>query len=315
MSRHAMSQSSYGAVSQLPVAIVSHDAGGAEILSSYLRRERVPSLLVLEGPAIGVFERKLGALPRAELDEAVSRASWVLCGTGWQSDLEWRAIVLAREAGKRVVAFLDHWINYRERFERHGKLCMPDELWVGDDYAARIARAQFSDVAINLIDNPYFDDIREDLKVQRDRASPRAKGCVILYVCEPMREPGLRLFGDERYFGYVEEEALEYFLHNLGAIAADVARVKIRPHPAEPPGKYQWVVAHGSVPIELSVGTTLAEDVAGADVVVGCESMAMVVGLIGGKRVVSAIPPGGRSCALPHDAIESLRDLASHGCR
>jgi hypothetical protein len=313
MARYAMSQSSYGANSQLSVAIVSHDAGGAEILSSYLRRERVPSLLVLEGPALGIFERKLGSLPRVELDEAVSRASWVLCGTGWQSDLEWRAIRHAREAGKRVVAFLDHWINYRERFERHGELCMPDELWVGDDYAARIARGQFSDIPIQLVKNPYFDDIREDLKALRDSASPRADGCVILYVCEPMREPGLRLFGDERYFGYVEEEAVEYFLHNLDAIAADVARVKIRPHPAEPPGKYEWVLGQGSAPIELSVGTTLAEDVAGADVVVGCESMAMVVGLIAGKRVVSAIPPGGRSCALPHDAIELLRDLVSHG--
>jgi hypothetical protein len=296
---------------QLPVTIVSHDAGGAEILSSYLRREHFPSLLVLQGPALKIFERKLGAMPTEDLEEAVRRASWVLCGTGWQSDLEWSAIGLARSAGKRVVAFLDHWVNYHERFERHGEFRIPDELWVGDEDAARIARAQFSDVPIKLVANPYFEDIRGDFVALREFANPNPEFPRILYVCEPMREPGLRLFGDERHFGYVEEEALEYFLRNINVIAARAAKVVVRPHPAEPAGKYQWVRRRSEVPIELSAGTTLARDVAAADVVVGCESMAMVVALIAGKRVVSAIPPRGRPCALPHAEIESLQNLVA----
>jgi hypothetical protein len=104
-----------------PFAVVSHDSGGAEILSSYLLRRATPRLLVLEGPAVAIFERKLGAINRVPLEEAVQRSAWILAGTSWQSDLEWRAIVRARELGKHSVAFLDHWINYKERFLRAGR--------------------------------------------------------------------------------------------------------------------------------------------------------------------------------------------------
>ncbi|MGB1984427.1 MAG: hypothetical protein ACPHOH_03080, partial [Porticoccaceae bacterium] len=45
---------------------------------------------------------------------------------------------------------------------------------------------------------------------------------------------------------------------------------------------------------------------------VGCESMAMVVGLLAKKRVISAIPPGGRPCQLPQPAIENLQQLVEN---
>src|SRR5450631_1883069 len=99
------------------LAVVAHDAGGAEILSSLLRRMPGRHLLVVEGPARKVFDRKLGPVQPTELAEAIEQASWVLCGTSWQSDLEWRATELARNAGKRCIAFIDHWVNYPERFQ------------------------------------------------------------------------------------------------------------------------------------------------------------------------------------------------------
>ena len=53
---------------------VCHDAGGAEMVSSYLRRQRLPATCVLGGPAVPVFERKLGhALPSPDLEEAVRK--------------------------------------------------------------------------------------------------------------------------------------------------------------------------------------------------------------------------------------------------
>ena len=78
-----------------PVAVVSHDSGGAEILSSYLLHRATREALVLEGPAVAIFERKLGAINPVPLEEAVQRSAWILAGTSWQSDLEWRAIVRA----------------------------------------------------------------------------------------------------------------------------------------------------------------------------------------------------------------------------
>jgi hypothetical protein len=291
------------------IAVVSHDAGGAEVLSSYVRRNDLACVFSLEGPARNVFARKLGSVKCVALDEAIGRASWVLCGTSWQSDLEWHAVRLAREADKHTVTFLDHWVNYRERFERAGVVCLPDEIWVGDEEAARIARDCFGELPVRMVRNPYFEDVRMEIEALQHVSMPHGEWPVVLYVCEPLREHALRQHGDERYWGYVEEEALEYFLENLSLIAINVARILVRPHPSEPAKKYEWVAARSKVPVEISTTATLTQDIVSADIVVGCSSMAMVVALLAGKRVISSIPPGGRVCPLPHAAIEYITSL------
>jgi len=86
-------------------------------------------------------------------------------------------------------------------------------------------------------------------------------------------------------------------------------RIVIRPHPSEPARKYDGIVAGYSVPVSFSRGDPLSTEVVSSDCIVGCGSMAMVVGLIAGKRVVSCIPPGGAPCPLPQRDIESLQDL------
>jgi hypothetical protein len=294
------------------IAIVSHDAGGAEILSSYARRHGGEYVYVLDGPARQVFARKHRSIEAMPLDDALDRAGSVICGTSWQSDLELRAIARARQAGKRSAAFLDHWINYRERFERSGSTTLPDEIWVGDEFARRLALERFPGIRVTLVENPYFLDLREEL-ARIDAASRRDRSRLsVLYVADPVRDTCRSLFGDERHLGYTEEEALRYFLANLHALAQPIERVAIRPHPAEPIGKYDWA-AHEfpGVPIVSAGARPLLQDVVAADVVVGCDTTAMVVGLLAGKRVVSAIPPGGRAASLPHEAIERLSALCA----
>ena len=60
-----------------------------------------------------------------------------------------------------------------------------------------------------------------------------------------------------------------------------------------------------ALPLTLSAGTTLDEDCAWADTVVGCETMAMAVALAAGRRVVTVVPEGGRF-SLPFGEIERL---------
>jgi len=291
------------------IALVSHDAGGAEILSSHSARHPGDFLFVLEGPARKVFERKLGSIESMPLEEAVRQSASILCGTSWQSDLELDAIVMARSLGKRSVAFLDHWVNYRERFIRSGEITLPDEFWVGDTVAETMARNVFPGRPVQLVGNPYFDDVRRefaDLPAARPRGT---KSLRVLYVCEPIRAHALRMFGDERHRGYVEEEALRYFLSNVDALGQPVERILIRPHPSEPVDKYEWTRQEFKLPIEIGGERTLVEEIAESDVVVGCESTAMIVGLLAGRRVVSCVPPGGRTCALPHSEIEHYHRL------
>ena len=288
------------------VAIVSHDAGGAEILSSWIKIQHEPYCLVLGGPALKIFERKLGPIENISLELAIIKAEWILCGTSWQSNLERNAIIIAKEKGKKIISFIDHWVYYSERFNSNGTLVLPDEIWVGDKFAEDLAKSIFPDKPVFLKINPYFEDLKIELK-KHEFISQEFNN--LLYVCEPLKEQAYLEHGDEMFFGYTEEDALNFFLENLAFLKSPVNKIRIRPHPSEKPSKYSWCLQNDYINVEISEGRTLLEDMEDVNIVVGCESMAMVVGLLAGKRVVCSIPPGGKICELPYPEIEHLQEL------
>ena len=295
------------------VGIVSHDAGGAEILSSWALRAQEPYCLVLDGPAIGIFQRKLGKCVSVELDKLIEQSDWLLCGTSWASDLERRAIRHAHCAGKKVVAYLDHWVNYKERFQSDGDGdALPDEIWVGDDYAYDIAVKRIPEVPVRLQVNPYIEDLQQRITSLTPRGFDSGSDFAdVLYVCEPIREHALLQHGNERHWGYTEEDALRYFLNHIHLLGIEDPQVKVRLHPSEKKGKYDWVPQGTQVRVSISEEPDLLTDIMSANVVVGCTSMAMFVGVLAGKRVVSVIPPGGESCSIPYREIEHMQALVS----
>jgi len=296
------------------ICVVAHDAGGAEILSSYVRQNQGAWSYSLAGPATKIFVSKLGDITSIPLEQAIARSTSVLCGTSWQSDLEWRAFELARVAGKTSVAFLDHWVNYPERFVREGVRHLPDEIWVGDDYAEKLARKEFSGMTIRQVSNPYFSDIRievGDIKRKVANIDEDGVGADVLFVCENISDHAMLQHGDSRYWGYTEFDAIEYFFENISHLSVPVSSVRIRPHPSEAPGKYNEIIARHADLAVLSVGSTLLEDIARADIVVGCESMAMVIAVQCGRRVISCIPQKGSVLKLPFDEIEMLSQQIS----
>jgi hypothetical protein len=291
------------------IAIISHDAGGAEILSSYVRQHCLQCLFVLEGPALNIFERKLGLVNICTLEEAISQAKYIICGTSWQSDLEFNALKMARLMGKRSIAFLDHWVNYRDRFIRSSEAIWPDEIWVGDTIAQSMAQNIFTKLPITLVDNPYTMDIQKELTKIKSHSLSFKNSISVLYVCEPISEHAKRRYGISNFWGYIEEDAVRYFLSNISVLGKPIERILIRPHPSEKQEKYKWIQREFELPIVMGGNNTLLEEIIASDFVVGCESMAMVIGLIAGKSVISCIPPGGRACGLPHLEIISLQDI------
>jgi hypothetical protein len=291
------------------ICVVSHDAGGAEIISSYVRQNQIECKFVLAGPALRIFERKLGNLYIQNLEEAISTSDFLLCGTSWQSDIEWKAISIARKLGKKSVAFLDHWINYRERFIRLGQLHLPDEIWVGDILAKEKAISIFPELDVSLLENPYFLDLKLELDILDKNKSKLSTLGKILYVCEPVREHAFHEYGDERYWGYTEEEALRYFLTNVQSLGIKIDQIIVRPHPSESANKYDWIFKEFDLPIYAGGKEALFDELLRSEIVVGCESMAMIIGMLAGRRVISCIPPGGSPCKLPQPNIEAMQDL------
>ncbi len=291
--------------------LVSHDAGGAEILAHYVQQQLSLEncLFAIDGPAKKVFQRVLGEVICCSLQQGLAQADWCLCGTSWQSDLEWQAVKQAKLLGKRVVSFIDHWINYQQRFIRHGELLLPDELWVGDQYAEAIARNTFPATPICLVDNPYLKSIAREIKqYKKESAYDNEAEMTLLFVSENISGHAKLKYGDERYFGYTEFEAIEFLLSNLELLDSRIKKVVIRPHPSDYSGKYTDIIKRYPDKVEMSHGQTLLSDIQGANWIAGCESMALVVALLAGKTVISCIPAA-VSCHLPHQEIICLRDI------
>ena len=70
----------------------------------------------------------------------IKRSELVITGSSWPSRFEVAAIKNAIKNQVKVVTFLDHWIHYQLRFLFNGKLILPNEIWVGDKVAFKIAK-------------------------------------------------------------------------------------------------------------------------------------------------------------------------------
>ena len=53
------------------ITVVSHDAGGAELISSWILRNNMNFIPVLDGPAIKIFDRKFDKINLVNLKDAL----------------------------------------------------------------------------------------------------------------------------------------------------------------------------------------------------------------------------------------------------
>jgi hypothetical protein len=294
----------------MKILVVSHDAGGAEIVSAWVKKNKVHQYsYCLQGPAQAVFSRKLLGIKIADCSDLdLSGFDLVLTGTSWSSDLEKRMILRAKKNGVKSAAYLDHWVNYRERFGYPAENWLehlPDEIWCGDGYAMKISQNCGIPVQkLRFVENQYFLQIKEEAQAYSPEVIPHS----ILYICEPVSEHIQKEHGDEFYLGYNEFTAMKLFLKTLLSSDKRSGPITIRPHPSEKEGKYDQIVTsfENGLQISISNGDQLYEEIQRAETIVGYESMVLVVAILLNKKVFSIIPPQGPPCRLPHAKIQSF---------
>jgi hypothetical protein len=291
------------------ITIVSHDAGGAEILSNYVLQNKDDYQFVLDGPAVSIFSKLLGEINIKSLEDTIGNTTLYLTGTSWQSEIEKITILTAKKNQIKVVSFIDHWVNYKERFIYKDKLVLPDEIWVGDEDALELAKSIFPSEIVKLKSNPYFESLKSYFRDWKTKNHSNER-FNILFICENISDHAKKSFNDERYWGYTETDAIEYFFQNLEKLKIKSGNYTFRPHPSDEAGKYDWVKDKYRVyPIQISNQFPLFEQIANSDLVVGCESMALIVASLANKKVVSCIPPEGKKLGLPQSKIIELRSL------
>jgi hypothetical protein len=266
------------------------------LIAAWLRRRDDDVSCLLDGPARAIFARRLGAVELlSELPE-LGGFELVLCGSSVSSPLERCVVRAARAVGVRCAVWLDHWVNYPARFVLDGSTVLPDELWVADEHAERVARETVPGPPVLVRGNPYLEDAAAAIRA----LTVAHEGDHVLYVSEPTSAAAERATGDALGWGYEERAALRGYLERC----RPPGPLRLRAHPAESPEKYADLVSEFA--LEVSDRRSLEEDIAWADTVVGCDTMAMAIALQAGRRVVSVIPPGGRPLSIPFAGIERL---------
>ena len=164
------------------IVVCSNDAGGAEVLSSFIAANGIIAKFLLCGPAIEIFARKL-EVSDLLITELPPECDLLLASTGWSTDFEFNTMFEAANNGAQVIGALDHWFAYAERFERNGNVINVNHLLVFDVEAKKKAASIFSNSKIYLEENFYLKDLvarhqsmaTKDTKIEYD----------FLFLCEP----------------------------------------------------------------------------------------------------------------------------------
>jgi hypothetical protein len=295
------------------IGIVAHDAGGASALIRLIENGLSPVCYNLEGPALRIFLQRNPEIEITPLEELVERVDLVLTGTSWESNLELKAIDLGRKNGKETVSLLDHWVNFAERFGPTSQEIYPDKLIVLDAKALGIAIETLEGIPVQLLDCTRW--------LQRHAMIPRSLR-KILYFRLPTHT-ALFLVDPIEYFTntindldnkfqipkYEMQSSFEYALQFLEKRHKDISRIIIRPHPSTPETEIDTAVIETKLIIEMSANFELSKDLNIADVVIGCDTMAMVEAVSASKKVYCAIPFGHGDPSIPIEGITMIRDL------
>ena len=289
------------------MAVCAHDAGAASHMAAEpLFRARLES-------ATGSFHN---------LEAAIAGAQVLISGTGWASDLEHQARQLARQRGIPSVAVLDHWLNYRERFQREGEEVLPDALWVADAEATALAKAAFPNLPVLQLPNHWLEGLCSAVHAIRSSAAghrqPRRPARRLRYLLEPSRVPwpAAACQSPDNTSAAGEVQGLRYWLQQLphlidqGWVAPpdELEALALRPHPSEPAGKYDALIADVAAtwPIQLDPAPGLAEALAWADATFGCETQALVAAMACDLPAFSTVPPWAPPCRLPQASLHHL---------
>ena len=204
----------------MKVGIVSSDAGGGELLSSYVNLNPGNYFFSIKGPSIDIFKRKVNRFKNYSLSEIISKVDLLICGTSAISNHELNAINMANNI--ETISIIDHWHYYKERFLRNGTYIFPKTFWVTDNYAFALFKKNFPKNKCILIENPYIKECKIEYNLLKSKQKKLIKN-KILFISQKS-EPTL----------------LKSFLVNFQSYFKDFELI-VRPHPAETIKSFSWL--------------------------------------------------------------------------
>ena len=284
------------------ISVICSDAGGAEIISSWLLYKKINFRLTASGPAVKIFKSKFKNIKIYNSLIVSENIDFILFGTSVKQ-FELKQIKNLKKNKKiKVVVYLDSWTDYLERFKYKNDYLFPDEIWACDKYAKHMAMNIFQDIPIKLIGNYYIKSIRE---LYRKNKQPVKKNKIV-FLSSPIKDFAKIRFNDPNYYKYTEDDILNFFLKDLIGLNLDSSEIIIQIHPRENLNIYDDKLKKYNYNIRVNKTKKLIDTMSDANVVVGCNSMGLVVAQLAlGKKTINILPLGVNDI-IPFKQIQTI---------
>jgi hypothetical protein len=157
---------------------------------------------------------------------------------------------------------------------------------------------------INLVENLYFEEVKEDYKKRKKYFNGECNS--VLFLSEPISEK-INIFGDKRDKETDEYKILDDFLNFLEK-NGEKSEIIICFHPSEKKDKYDKILGKYKLNIIKSKNTDIYDDFLMSKYVFGMSSMALVVACLCGKETISFLA-NDNSFYFPFDKIHKINNM------
>jgi RimJ/RimL family protein N-acetyltransferase len=257
------------------IGVAAYDAGGAEQLTWILRNLPQKATVYVNGPAKMIFQNSGVSFEVVQHLNGILDCELILTGSGWMSSLEVSAIKAAKLRSIPCITVLDHWVNYRERFDS-GENIQPEILATTNRVAYNLASKIFPNKFVLQLPDFQIGSYSHAIKTRVNES------IYALVLLEPVSSIDSK-------FAVTRNEILKLM---MSAIAAKqnygLRSVLVRPHPSQMGGQTHIdALIQFSGEFEVSKSATLLEDLQISRLVFGLSSYALYISTMCGIETYS----------------------------
>ena len=213
------------------IVIFSHDAGGAQMLSSYLYSKKIFSVYgVCKGPSIKIFKEKKINIKKINIKKSILIGDIFFTTTSWKSKIEKIAMKNLCLKKKYFITLIDHWVHFKKRFDFK---YLPNELWSFDKKSYLICNKYFKNTKVKLKKNFFHKYALNEISKYNKGKNNKSN---FLYLTEPISDLYLKLY--KKKIKISEKDALNSFLEKCFR----KINITIRVHPNDKLKKYRYIL-------------------------------------------------------------------------
>ncbi|MBK43638.1 MAG: hypothetical protein CMC83_07220 [Flavobacteriaceae bacterium] len=272
--------------------VVSKDAGGAVLLSSYLNLNKLKFDACLEEPAKNIFKKKfkkINLINYKNILKNIQHYDEALIGTGVKK-FEIKVLNAIKD---RIMtkSFVDHWCFYKERFLfNRKKYIFPDKIVAHDHYSKKELKKKFPHQKVILIQNPFW---KEQIKKYRQRKNTKSSNTILLLISS-LKEKDFN------------KKTINIFLKNLKKKKFN-GFIIIRPHPLDIKKNFIKIFPYlRFLKFKISKNNDIGKDISLSKNIIGFKTSSLVLAKMFKKDVYSFHKKKLLKISIPHCSIKHI---------